>query len=499
MNFRYHSGRRIPSGTASLPVQPMIMRRLVLPSARRAAALCTAAAPTPAPKSASSGSPAWDCVKFEHVVRAMHLIRDGIVKTQMARSHWLSETCGCNIFLKLEQTQFTGSFKERGARNALLQLSDEQRAVGVVAASAGNHALALCWHGRQLGIPVTVVMPTVAPLAKVDKCRAFGANVVIHGEHIGEAKEHANTEYSQLAYINGYDDVEIIAGTGTIGMEILEQLSETDAVIVPVGGAGLIAGIALAVKTLNPAVKVIGVEPKRCASYLAALGAGSPVDAPTRPTLADGLAVPRVGAHAFAVASHWVDEVVEVDEKEVALAVLRLVEGEKMVVEGGGATGLAAMLPGGPLDRPDLKGKNVVVPLCGGNIAVPVLGRDTERALAADGRLVRLKVPVSDRPGGIAGLTRLLADLGASVKDIYHERAWLHSSVDQVLVRAVVETRGHEHNEQIVSGLKSAGGFYDVHVEYADDSDAGAPAPAAAGVKLPRRGRGAKSQQPVES
>jgi len=211
-------------------------------------------------------------------------------------------------------------------------------------------------------------------------------------------------------------------------------------------------------KTLNPDIRVIGVEPKRCASYSAAVAAGEPVHFEgVEPTLADGLAVPKVGPHAFAVARHWVDEVVTVEECDVALAVLRLVEREKMVVEGGGATGLAALLPGGPLDRDELKGKTVVVPLCGGNIDVTVLGRVIDRGLAADGRLIRMTVPVSDRPGGIADLTRLLANLGGSVKDIFHERAWLQYAVDQVELKVILETRGIEHNQQILEELVRKG------------------------------------------
>lgn len=238
--------------------------------------------------------PSHDCVRFEHVAAAMHRIRGGIVRTSCQRSHWLSEITGSHVHFKLEQQQFTGSFKERGARNALLSLDGEARRRGVVAASAGNHALALTWHGVQLGIPVTVVMPTVAPMAKVDKCKLFGANVVIHGAHIGESKQHALEVYGDLRYINGYDDPEIIAGTGTLGMEMLEQVPDCDAVVVPVGGGGLIAGIALAMKTMQPGLRVIGVEPKRCASYSAALEAGHPVPVAVMPTLADGLAVPQV-------------------------------------------------------------------------------------------------------------------------------------------------------------------------------------------------------------
>jgi len=452
---------RKPSHPMRLAVRRGAVQTPRTPQLRAVRRSCSSGASQPL-----SELPPYDCVRFEHVAAAMHRIRDGIVRTPSQRSHWLSEMTGSNIYLKMEQQQFTGSFKERGARNALLSLDDDQMRRGVVAASAGNHALALCWHGLQLGIPVTVVMPTVAPMAKVDKCRIFGANVVIHGQHIGEARQHALEVYSDLSYINGYDDPPIIAGTGTIGMEMLEQVPSCDAIIVPVGGGGLIAGIALAAKTLNPRVRVIGVEPKRCASYTAALEAGRPVLADVMPTLADGLAVPQVGAHAFSVARHWVDEIVTVDEADVALSVLRLLEGEKMVVEGGGATGLAAMLPGRPLDRDDLKGMNVLVPLCGGNIDVTVLGRVIERGLAADGRLVRLTVPVSDRPGGIAELATALAAIGASVKDLFHERAWLHTSVDRVVVKAILETRGFEHNHDILRHLHELG--YDARVNEGD-------------------------------
>lgn len=210
-------------------------------------------------------------------------------------------------------------------------------------------------------------------------------------------------------------------------------------------------------KTLKPDVKVYGVEPEFCASYSAALKAGKPVSTDVTPTLADGLAVPSVGPHAFEVARHYVDETVLCTEKEISLAVLRLIENEKMVVEGGGASGLAALLPGGKLDRPELKGKNIVVPLCGGNIDTTVLGRVIERGLAADNRLCNFTATVSDRPGGIAKLTELLCELGASIKDIYHERAWLHSNVDQVQVKCVVELQGKDHADQLRNALIEKG------------------------------------------
>ena len=229
-----------------------------------------------------------------------------------------------------------------------------------------------------------------------------------------------------LEYINGYDDPSVVAGAGSVGIEIIEDVPCVDMVVVPVGGAGLIAGVACAVKTLKPDAKVYGVEPKFAASFTAAVEAGKPGSVAVTPTLADGLAVPAVGPHAFEVARHYVDECVTCTEKEVSLAILRLIENEKMVVEGGGAAGLAALLPGARLDRPEFKGKNVVVPLCGGNIDTTVLGRVLERGLAADDRMKNFVATVSDRPGGIARLTALLGDRGASIKDMYHERKHAH-------------------------------------------------------------------------
>jgi len=409
-------------------------------------------------------------INFADISRAEVAIRGGVKRTSCEKSHFISEVVGANVYLKSEFRQFTGSFKERGARNAIMQVMREQGSNlrGVIAASAGNHALALAYHGKELGVPVTVVMPTVAPLAKVDKCKKFGARIIIEGSHIGESKEFAETlvDSEGLHYINGYDDPPILAGAGTIGTEILEDVPDVDVVVVPVGGAGLIAGVSCAIKTLKPDTKVIGVEPEFCASYIAALRAGKPVPFPVTPTLADGLAVPVVGPHAFEVARHYVDECVTTTERDISLAVLRLIENEKIVVEGGGAAGLAALLPGATLDRADMKGKNIVVPLCGGNIDTTVLGRVMERGLAADKRLVNFYATVSDRPGGIAKLTALLSEQGASIKDIYHERAWLHSSVDQVQVKCVVELQGSDHGKRVHDALINRGYPVEWNVEF---------------------------------
>ncbi|XP_070562847.1 L-threonine ammonia-lyase-like [Ptychodera flava] len=391
-------------------------------------------------------------VRFQDVSAAAYKIKNGIQRTPCQRSH-MSAMTGVEIFFKKEFLQYTGSFKERGARYTLLMLPQEQKQRGVIAASAGNHALALSYHGKDLGIPVFVVMPIIAPIMKISLCKQHGANVIVTGADLGESKKYAMklAQEKGLQYINGYDHPHILAGQGTMGLEIVEQVPDIDAVVVPVGGAGLIAGTALAVKSLYPHIQVIGAEAERCASFKAAIDAGHPVYTKVSSTLADGLAVPTVGVNAFATARPLVDKVVTVSEDYIALAILRLIELEKAVVEGAGATGLAAILAG---KLPELEGKKVVIPLCGGNIDTAVLGRCIERGLAADGRLCRFIVQVSDRPGGIAELTKLIADAGVSLKDIFHERAWLRTDIFSVQVKCVVETRDEEHGKELEKILR---------------------------------------------
>ncbi len=395
-------------------------------------------------------------VTFEDILAARDRIAGGVVETPCGESPALSELTGCRVFPKAEYLQRTGSFKERGARNALLLLPEAQKKIGVVAASAGNHALALAYHGRELGIPVTVVMPTVAPIIKQSRCRGMGAKVLLHGDNIGEAKNLADklVESEGLAYVHGFDGADVIAGAGTLGLEILKQVPEADAIIVPVGGGGLIAGLGLAVKRLRPECLVIGVETLRSASYSAAMESGCPVPAVVGGTLADGLAVPCVGARAFEIAQKVVDKVVTVDEEAVALAILRLVELEKGVVEGAGATPLAALLA----DKlQELKGKRVVLCLCGGNIDPTILGRVIEHGLTVDGRLARFTAVISDRPGGLARLTGALAEAGASIKQIVHERAFASADVTSVEVECIVETRDRKHLECVLEKLAQLG------------------------------------------
>jgi threonine dehydratase len=368
----------------------------------------------------------------------------------------LSEITGMKIFCKLDNFQRTGSFKERGARNALAQLPSDQQKCGVIAASAGNHAQALAYQGKLLGIPATVVMPKFAPLLKISNCQQLGATVVLHGKDFGEAKAHAHeiAKEKGLAYIDGYDDPAIIAGQGTMGLEIIEQVPNLDAVIVPVGGAGLLAGISLAVKTLRPDAKIIAVEAEKVASFSVALEAGKPVKIALHPTLADGLAIPQVGSNAFEIAHSLVDQTVTVTEEQIALAILRLVELEKSVVEGAAATPLASCLSG---KLKELAGRRVVLLICGGNIDPNVLSRVIERGLVADGRLGRFTAVISDRPGGLADLAAQIAASGASIKQVVHDRAFASSDISAVNVLCTVETRNHEHLAELRAKLKSHG------------------------------------------
>ncbi len=334
-------------------------------------------------------------------------------------------------------------------------LDGDERKRGVVAASAGNHALGLAYHGQLLGIGVTVVMPRFAPLIKVATCRNLGANVILNGDTFAEARARVKELVKQdgLVHIHGFDDAAIIAGQGTIGLEILEQVPDVEAIVVPVGGGGLIAGIATAVKSQRPEVQIIGVEAEATPNLSSALAAGRPVEYATRPTLADGLAVGKIGALPFEIARKLVDEVVQVSEDELAVAILRLVELEKSVVEGAAASVLAACMRG--LDS--IAGRRTVLVLCGGNIDPAMLGRVIEHGLVHDGRLCRFTATISDRPGGLARLAQVIASVGASVKEIEHDRAFAGPDLSAVNVFCTVETADRRQIEELVSQLSAAG------------------------------------------
>jgi threonine dehydratase len=392
-------------------------------------------------------------LQLDDILAARNRIAGGVYLSPCPESITLAEIAHTRAYCKLEYLQRTGSFKERGARNALLLLDAQERARGVVAASAGNHALGLAYHGGLLSIGVTVVMPRFAPLIKLTTCRRLGANVILHGDTYGDARREAQriANERQLTYIHGFDNPAIVAGQGTLGLEILEQVPDVEAIVVPVGGAGLIAGIALAVKSLRPDVLILGVEADQAASYTAALAAGRPVDTLVGPTLADGLAVGRVGDLPFAIARERVDRVVTVSEEELSLAVLRLVELEKSVVEGAGAAALAACMAG---KLPEVAGRRTVLLLSGGNIDPVILGRVIDRGLVVDGRVCRFTTVISDRPGGLARLAQLIAQTGASIKDIAHDRAFSGADVTAVNVLCTVETCDREHIQRLFDLLE---------------------------------------------
>jgi threonine dehydratase len=396
-------------------------------------------------------------VTLADIVAARERIADAIYCSPCPESRQLSPLCGTRVFCKLDYLQRTGSFKERGARNALLLLDDEQRKRGVVAASAGNHALGLAYHGQLLGIGVTVVMPRFAPLIKVATCRNLGANVILHGDTFAEARArvHELVKEQGVIHIHGFDDPSIIAGQGTLGLEILEQVPDVEAIVVPIGGGGLIAGIATAVKSQRPGVRVriIGVEAEATPNLSGALAAGKPVEYPTRPTLADGLAVGKIGALPFEIARTLVDEVVQVSEDELALAILRLIELEKSVVEGAAAAPLAACMRG----LQSIAGRRTVLVLCGGNIDSAMLGRVIEHGLVLDGRLCRFTATISDRPGGLARLAQVIASVGASVKEIEHDRAFAGADFSAVNVLCTVETSDRRQADELVKRLAEEG------------------------------------------
>ena len=390
------------------------------------------------------------------ILDAAGRIAGAIERTPCHRSAGLGELCGCEVYAKLEYLQPTGSFKERGARNALELLPPEARRGGVIAASAGNHAQALARHGGLLGVKVTVVMPRWAPLVKVANCRQLGAEVVLHGETFDEARRHAVAAggAAGMRYVHGFDDPGVIAGAGTVAVEVLEEVPDADAVVVPVGGGGLIAGMATWVAHARPGCRVYAVETDAAPTLSAALAAGGPVEVETRPTIADGLAISRLGGNCFAACRDHVDRVVRVGEAEAARAVLQLLEREKAVVEGAGAAPLAAAT--GPL-REEIAGKKVVLILCGGNIDAGVIGRVIERGLAADGRLCRMTVRTSDRPGSLARLLEVVGAAGASVKEVRHDRSFGPADVGRVDISLVLETHDRGHVRRVHDALRRAG------------------------------------------
>ena len=395
-------------------------------------------------------------MRLEDVVAARERIREAIYLSPCTHSQMLSGLTGQDIFLKLENLQMTGSFKERGALSRISMLTPEQAQRGVVAASAGNHAQGVAYHATQRGIRAVIVMPLTTPLVKVQATRGFGAEVVLHGANYDEACAEATRlcEAQGMTFIHPFDDPLVMAGQGTIGLELLEQIPGLDAVVVPIGGGGLIGGIACAVKESRPGVRVVGVQTSRLPSMKAAIAAGHPVAIDPATTIADGIAVRRAGEVTYPVVARYVDEIVTVDEDEIASAILTLLEREKTLAEGAGATALAAVLQ----KRTSLPaGAKTAVLVCGGNIDVTLLSRIIERGLVQDGRLIRLRIHLLDKPGALAELTQIIAAHRANIVDTLHNRAYYGVNLGDTVIDITMETRGREQVLELLAALTAAG------------------------------------------
>ena len=383
---------------------------------------------------------------------ARERIAHAVVATPAVPALALRSRLPCSLHLKLENQQRTGSFKDRGALNRLLDLTPDERARGVVTASAGNHAQAVAYHCAALGISACVVMPEHTPLIKVMNTRRLGGDVRFYGATLSESMLEAHRIESEESrvLIHAFDDDRVIAGQGTIGLEILEQVPDVTAIVVPIGGGGLISGISVAVREQRPDIRVFGVEASAAASALASRQAHHIVHIETADTIADGIAVKRLGDRTFPLIERYVDDIVGVDEVEIARAVHLLLEQQKTLAEGAGAVPLAAILAGMlPLEADDV----AVMVLSGGNIDVNLLGRVVNRGLVEDGRLARLVVTVGDRPGSLERVTRLVAECGANVLEVTHSREFADISVRDVQILMQLETRGEDHVEGIIALL----------------------------------------------
>ncbi len=395
-------------------------------------------------------------IDYDAIRSARSRIRDGILETPCVPARAIEALLPGHIHLKLENLQRTGSFKDRGALNRLLDLSDAEMARGVVTASAGNHAQAVAYHCGRLGIPASVVMPEATPLIKVANARRYGAAITFHGATLSDAMVEARriADDESRTLVHAFDDERVIAGQGTMGLELLEQLPELTHVVIPIGGGGLASGTALALKHVRPDIRVIGVEAEAAASALASRNAGHIVRIETHETIADGIATKQVGDHTFPLLERYVDTIVAVSEEQIAAAVHLLLERQKIVAEGAGAAPLAALLAGHvPLQDSDV----TAIVISGGNIDINMISRIIDRGLVADGRLARLLVKVRDRPGQLARLTDRVARLGANVLEIAHRRAFADITVGDVEIVMHLETRGREHVEEIVRLFQDEG------------------------------------------
>jgi threonine dehydratase len=389
-------------------------------------------------------------VTIEDIRAAAQRIAGAVERTPCVHSRTLSRLAGAEVFLKFENLQFTASFKERGALNKLLSLGEPEKKRGVIAMSAGNHAQAVAYHAARLGIPATIVMPRGSPNTKIKNTQVHGATVVLEGENLFEAGKHARelAARDDLVFVHPYEDPRIIAGQGTVGLEMLAAVPDLEMIVVPVGGGGLISGIATAAKALRPSIRILGVESRSYPSMHQRL-AGLPVEC-GGDTIAEGIAVKDVGASALSIIRELVDEVLVVEEETIERAVVALIEIEKTVAEGAGAAGLAALLQYG--ER--FAGRRVGIPISGGNIDSRVLASVLMRGLVRDGRLVRLGVTMADVSGSLAKVAAIIAEAGGNIVEIQHQRIFGTSSVRSPEVEFLVETRDREHTDALVRALQ---------------------------------------------
>ncbi|MDR2656999.1 MAG: threonine ammonia-lyase [Oscillospiraceae bacterium] len=387
------------------------------------------------------------------ILEARERLRPVLYSTEMVPSRVLSND-GRQVCLKTESLQITGSFKVRGAYIKIASLTDEERAHGVIAASAGNHAQGVALAARMFNTPATIVMPEGAPLAKIQATRDLGATVILHGLAYDDAYTRAREVESEtrMTYIHAFDDPKIIAGQGTIGLEILQDLPDVTAIAVPVGGGGLASGIALAVKRLRPDVMVYGVEAAGCPSMKKALEAGAPIELESARTIADGIAVRRVGDLTFKICKQYLDDVVTVDDDEIAQTILTLLEKSKIITEGAGATAAAALL----YNKIPVKGKIACV-LSGGNIDVTMLSRIIDKGMMKAGRLVTLQTVIEDKPGRLHRLLKMISETEANIVSIQHDRTNLDAGLNNAILQITLETQDHAHIDRIVRIMAESG------------------------------------------
>ena len=392
-------------------------------------------------------------LELHHIQAAAARLKGQVLDTPFVESRTISQLTGCQVFLKFENLQYTASFKERGACNKLAQLSADERARGVIAMSAGNHAQGVAYHAQRLGLRAVIVMPRFTPGVKVERTRGFGAEVVLHGDSLDESRTHARELAQQqgLVFVHPYDDEDIVAGQGTIALEMLREQPDLDTLVVAIGGGGLIAGMATAAKAIKPAIEIIGVQTERFPAMVNAIkGTHLPQG---MSTIAEGIAVGTPGVITEAIVRQKVDDLLLVDEGDIEQAIVMLLEIEKTLVEGAGAAGLAALIK-----HPQrFAGKRVGLVLCGGNIDPMLLASIIERGMVRAGRLARIQVNARDVPGNLARITATVADAGANIDEVHHQRAFTLLAAQNVAIELVLQTRGREHIAQVIERLQQAG------------------------------------------